>query len=58
MPTAADRTWTIRDWNRETQSYDAPRDVTLAQFRAEVEAKKARALEIFRANAAKVEARP
>ena len=53
----AERTWTIRDWNCESQSYEAPREVTLAQFKAENEAKRARALEIFRANAAKVAAK-
>lgn len=49
-----ERTYTIRDWNCATQQYDPPREVTLAQFLAENEAKKAAALAIYRANVAKL----
>lgn len=42
-----ERTWEIRDWNCETQKFDAPRTVTLAQFKAENAAKSATARKIF-----------
>ena len=48
-PHATDRTWIIRDIDGKN-----PREVTLAQYRAEVDAAKAKAEAIYRANAAKV----
>lgn len=52
--TLTERTWQIRD-QMPDGSWSAERTVTLAQYRAEVDAAKVRALAIFRINAAKVQ---
>ena len=44
------KTYKIRSWNCERQAFDPEREVTLAQFRAEVDAAKAKAEAIHAAN--------
>lgn len=47
-----ERTWEIEDWNPRTRQFERKR-VTLAQFRADLDVKKAEALAIYRDNVAK-----
>lgn len=53
MTKPAERTWKIRD-HMPDGSWGHEREVTLAQYRAEIDAAKKRALEIFKRNAAEV----
>jgi len=50
---AAERTWKIRD-QLPTGEWGSEREVTLAQYRAEIDAANARALAIHQANVAAV----
>jgi hypothetical protein len=48
------KTYKIRSWNPETGSFDAERDVTLAQYLAETKAATERAKAIHAANVATI----
>ena len=50
----ADRTWKIRD-QLPNGKWGPEREVTLAQYKAEVQAKSKKAMAIFKANAATVQ---
>jgi hypothetical protein len=52
-PPMSDRTWKIRD-QMPDGSWGPEREVTLAQYKAEIAAASTRAMAIFKANAAKV----
>lgn len=47
-----EKTYRIRPWNSETHTFDAEREVTLAQFKAETKAASERARAIHAANVA------
>jgi hypothetical protein len=51
------KTWKIRTWNCATQSLEPEREVTLAQYRAEIDAANAKARAIHAANVARMSCR-
>jgi hypothetical protein len=50
----AEKIYKIRSWNPETGSFDAERDVTLAEYLAETKVASARAKAIHAANVATI----
>jgi hypothetical protein len=49
-----DKTWKIRTWDCASQSYGPEREVTLAQYRAEISAANRLARAIYKANCERI----
>jgi hypothetical protein len=55
---ADERTWKIRTWDCDQRALGPEREITLAQYRAEVDAANAKALAIYKANVEALTSKP